>query len=139
MKHRIAALTVAVICLISMFSIPCFAAETQPPATQAPTVQATIVPGSTIPATVMPTETGIGGSAEMPTNNSPMRGTVTETPTEIETTAGESTEAPDVEEPEAPDTGKAFVIGLACILLGGIIAGFIIYKKRKNEDGSDEE
>lgn len=139
MKMRFAAIAVVIICLISVFSIPCFAAETQAPVTQAPIAQATVIEEGTAAATQAPTDAATVEPSVMPTNNSPVRGEVTETPTEIETSVNESTEAPEIEEPEAPDTGKAFVIGLACILLGGIIAGCIIYKKRKNDDGSDDE
>ena len=141
MKRRIAAIAVAIICLISVFSISCFAAETQAPATQAPTAHATVVPEGTNAETQLPTESSTVALSETPTYNSPLRGEVTEAPTVIETVAAEATEASEAtgEEPEAPDTGKAFVIGLACVLLGGIIAGVIIYHKRKNDDGSDEE
>lgn len=140
MKHRIAALAVAVICLISAFTIPCFAAETQPASTQPSSVQATIESTAGVPATQTLTEAPTIEATVMPTYNSPIRGLETEALTENAAEATEAVQATEVtEEPEAPDTGKAIVIGLACILLGGIIAGCIIYHKRKNDDGSDEE
>ena len=117
MKRTMAVLT-AILCLVMMFtfSVPFSADET--------TVTAT----APVPITIGAARAEYGATDDE---------AVTTVPSEMSTIS--VTQEPTLPaESEAP-SNKGVFIGLAAVVVGGLIAGCIIYLKRKKDDGEEDD
>lgn len=117
MKRTMAVLT-AILCLVMMltFSVPFSADET--------TVTATVP----VPITIGAARAEYGATGDE---------SVTIAPSELATV--NATQEPTVPAKSEAPSNKGVFIGLAAVVVGGLIAGCIIYLKRKKDDGEEDD